>query len=213
MTYSVHFSFSKLFSVSRHIQILYCLCLILHVFQFPRHIPGPLVCVLDFSCFSVFLIIFHVLRCVFFIFHDFQFSHRTPGPTVCNSHFSSFSFFFFALFQVLRYAFLIFHIFQCFSRNFMSYSVCFSFSMTSVFLPCFRSYSENLLFSTFSSVSRHIPCQTVFVSYFLTFFSFLIKIQALHYIFVNFHVFDCFLTYSRSYNVCVSFKTFLVFCS
>ena len=165
----------------------------------------------------------------FFMF--FSVSHHLSRPTVCVFHFPWFSVFspysrsysvqfsffkflsFLALFQVLRYAFLIFHIFQCFSRNFMSYSVCFSFSMTSVFLPCFRSYSENLLFSTFSSVSRHIPCQTVFVSYFLTFFSFLIKIQALHYIFVNFHVFDCFLTYSRSYNVCVSFKTFLVFCS
>ena len=80
------------------------------------HIPGTTVCVshfpwfsvfspyfrsysvyFSFSCFSMFLITFHVLQCVFLIFHDFQFSRHTTGPTVCISYFPN-SRVFFAVF-------------------------------------------------------------------------------------------------------------------
>ena len=42
-SYSVHFSFSSFFSVSRHIQVIQCFCLLFHLFKFSRHIPGPTV--------------------------------------------------------------------------------------------------------------------------------------------------------------------------
>ena len=53
--YSVYFSFFMFFTVS-------------------RHIPGPTVCVSQFSCFSVFLALFHVLSCEFLILIVCQFS-------------------------------------------------------------------------------------------------------------------------------------------
>ena len=71
MSYSVHFSFSMIFSFLDILQDLKC--------AFPF-----------FSRFSIFLAIFHFLQCGFFIFHDFLFSRVIPGPTVCISHFPTY---------------------------------------------------------------------------------------------------------------------------
>ncbi|KRX48107.1 hypothetical protein T09_3909, partial [Trichinella sp. T9] len=57
-SYSEHFSFTTIFSVS-------------------HHIPGPTVCI---SHFPVFLAIFQVIQCLCLIFHVFQFSRHNPGP-------------------------------------------------------------------------------------------------------------------------------------
>ena len=84
-----------------------------------------------------FLALFQVLSCALFIFHIFQFSGHIPGPTVCVSHFARLKVFL-AIFWVLEFAFLSFHFFLCFS-------------------PYSRSYSVHFSFSTFLSVSRHIP--------------------------------------------------------
>ena len=62
------------------------------------------------------------------------------------------------------------------------------FPRFSVFWPISRSYSVHFSFSTFLSVSLHIPGPTVYISY----FPFL----------------ECFLPYSRSYCVYFSFFTF-----
>jgi hypothetical protein len=57
-SYSVHFSFFTLFSVSIHILVLQCAFLISYDFQFSPHIPGPTVSIFHFPRFSVFLAIF-----------------------------------------------------------------------------------------------------------------------------------------------------------
>ena len=112
-------------------QVLQCLCLIFHVFQFSHHSAG---------------------QCLCLFFHVFQVSRHIPYPRVCVSHFPSFSVFspyfrsytlwvsistyfsFFAIFQFLecvflistffgflaviqvaQCVFLILHVFQCFS--------------------------------------------------------------------------------------------------
>jgi hypothetical protein len=38
--------------------VIHCSFLIIHIFQFFCHIPGPTVCIFHFSSFSVFLSIF-----------------------------------------------------------------------------------------------------------------------------------------------------------
>jgi hypothetical protein len=194
---SVYFSFSKLFSVSCHIQILHCLCLILHVFQFPRHIPGSLVCVSDISCFSVFLTIFHILRCVFFIFHDFQFSHHTPGPTVCNSHFSSFSVFlpysrsydmhfsfftfsvFLPKFHVLQCVFLIFHDFSFLAMLQVLQWEFIIFNFFQCFSPYSMSNSVCVLFFNIFQFSHQNPGPTLYICQFPRFWLFLDIFQIL----------------------------------
>ena len=92
-SYSVFDSFFMFLSFLPIIQVLQCVCLIFHVFQFSRHDPGPTVCISHVSRFSVFLAIFQVKQCLCLIFHFFQFSRHSPG---------------------LLYVFLIFHVFQCF---------------------------------------------------------------------------------------------------
>ena len=86
-------------------------------FQLSCHIPGATVCIYQFSCFSIFLVIFHYLTSVILIFREFQFSRHFPGPTVFISHFSSLS---------------------VISSFFNSSSGCFSFSMIFIFLAIFR---------------------------------------------------------------------------
>ena len=124
-----HFSsFSQFLAI---FQVLQCVFLIFHLFQFShyiiinkvsislfpkffsvsRHIPCPTVCISHFSRFSVFLDVFQILQCRCFIFHVFQFSCHIPGPTVCISHFSRFSVFL-AIFQVIQCLCLIFHCFH-----------------------------------------------------------------------------------------------------
>ena len=187
----MHFSFSKFFSVS-------------------RHIPAPTVCVSHFARFSVFsphsrsyhvsfsfssfvrflaifqvqqcvclifhvfdfLALFQVLSCALFIFHIFQFSGHIPGPTVCVSHFARLKVFL-AIFWVLEFAFLSFHFFLCFSPYSRSYSVCFSFC------TFFR------VFFFFSHISGPSMCLS------------------------HFPRFSVFCPHSRSYSVHFSFSTFL----
>ena len=76
------------------------------------------------------------------------------------------------------------------------------------FSPYFNSYSVYFPFFKFFSVSRHIQGHTVFVSNFPIFFSFHAIIQVLQCTFLIFHVFLCFLTYSRSYSDLFSFSNF-----
>ena len=134
MFYSVCFSISMFFSVS-------------------RHIPCSTVCLYNFPSFSVVLAKSHVLQCVFLIFYVFQ--HISPytrfysvrfsfstffsvsvnihGYPECVSHLTEFSVFLLytksntmrfsfsmflsgsAIYHVIECAFLIFHVFQCFS--------------------------------------------------------------------------------------------------
>jgi hypothetical protein len=122
------------------------------------------------------------------------------------SHFPHFSVFL-VIFQVLRYAFLIlmFSVLSPYSRF---YSVVSHFPRFSVFSPYSRSYSVCVSFSTFISfhaiiqvlqcvvlifhvfsVSHHIPCPKVCVSYFPRF--------------------SVFSQYYRSYSVHFSFFMFL----
>ena len=112
-------------------QVLQCVFLIFHVFQFSRHIPGPTVCFSQFGSFSVFLIIFQDIHFSSQFFHVIQFSPHIPGHRVFVSHFPCFSvsspysryynvFFFsfislytiFCLIQGPTLVFLIFHDFK-----------------------------------------------------------------------------------------------------
>ena len=90
MSYSVYFSFSKIFSFLAVIQVLQCAFLIFHVFEcfspYSRSYSG----FVSFSTSFSFLAIIQVQHCVFHIFHVFQFSSHTPGPIVCISHISLF---------------------------------------------------------------------------------------------------------------------------
>ena len=112
ISYSVCFSFSMIFrflvilqvlhcafhnpgflSFSRHIPQKQSLCLIFHVFQVSRHIPGPTVCISYFSRFSVFLTIFLVIQYLCLICHLLKFSGHNPDPILRISHLSGFSLF------------------------------------------------------------------------------------------------------------------------
>jgi hypothetical protein len=125
--------------------VLQCMFLIFHDIQFSRRNPGPTVCFSNYSSFSVFLTISQVLQCVFVIFHDIQFSLHTLYPRVCNFHFQPFS------------------VLSIYSR---SYSVCVSSSTYFSFLAIIQVLQCVFLFFQFYSVSRHILCPTVYVSYF-----------------------------------------------
>jgi hypothetical protein len=116
-SYNAHFSFFKIFCVSRHISIP-TVC----VSHFPRFsvffaLFQVKLCSCQnfqdfhFTCFSVFLAIFQVLPCEFHIFLVCQFYWHIPSPTVCLSHFPFF-FQFSHIVKILGCAFLIFHIFQ-----------------------------------------------------------------------------------------------------
>ena len=135
----------------------------------------------------MFLAIFQVLQFVFLIVHELKF---------------------FTTLKVLRYAFIIFHVFSI-SRHIPGQTVFLShFPRFSVFSPYSRSYSVCVSFSTFISfhaiiqvlqcvvlifhvfsVSHHIPCPKVCVSYFPRF--------------------SVFSQYYRSYSVHFSFFMFL----
>ena len=146
--------FSTFFSFLAIFQVLQCMCLIFHVFQYSCHNPGPTIWVCHFSCwlvfspyyysvhlsfltFSVFLTIFQVLHSVFLIFHVFQFSHHSPVPTLGIPHFPGFLVFF-AIFQVKQCLCTIFDVFQ-FSRHIPGPTVYISpFSCFSVFLSIFQ---------------------------------------------------------------------------
>ena len=85
----------------------------------------------------------------------------------------------------------------------------FSFCMFLVFLAIFTVLTcEFHIFLVFQ-FSCYIPGQTVFVSKFVRFSGFFVAIfQVLHGAFLIFHFFRCFLPYSTSYRLFVSFSTF-----
>ena len=80
-----------------------------------------------------------------------------------------------------------------------------NFPRFSVFSPCSRSYIVHFSFSTFFTVSRHIPGLTLSFSHFPSFSEFLALFHVIQYSFLIFHIFQCFLPYSRSSSVCVSY--------
>jgi hypothetical protein len=93
-SYNVHFSFSTFSVFVTILQVLQCMCLIFHVFQFSLHIPGPTVCISHF---------FHFLL------------HFVPYIT---SYSVCFAFPWFSVFSSLLHSycvFLIFYVFECFS--------------------------------------------------------------------------------------------------
>ena len=124
-------------------------------------------CIFHISHFSLFIPIFQALQCLFLFCMFFRFSRHISCPNMCVSHFPHLSVFspysrsynvyvsfstffrFLAIFQVLACEFLIF-LFGHFSRHFE-------------LLRCFSH------FSTFFSVSRHIPGPIVCVSNFYRF--------------------------------------------
>ena len=169
-------------------QVLQCVFLIFHVFQFSRHIPGPTVCFSQFGSFSVFLIIFQDIHFSSQFFHVIQFSPHIPGHRVFVSHFPCFSvsspysryysvFFFhlsryipfFTIFQVLLLCFsfsmiLHFHaLLQVLQCAFLIYQV----------FPCFvphnRSNNVCISFSMFFQFSHHDPGSRVCISHFSRF--------------------------------------------
>jgi len=180
----VYFShFLMFFSFLAIFQVLAWAFLNFHVFQcFSPYSRSYSVC-FSFSIFFNFLAIIQVLQFSFFIFHVFQcFSPYSISYSVPFSFFRFLNFL--AIFQVLQCAFLIFYIFQCFLPYSMSNSVCvcvsvclsvcvcfcvYPFPRVSVFLTYYRSYSVRFSFSTFFSVSRHIPFPLVCLSHFSPF--------------------------------------------
>ena len=73
------------------------------------------------------------------------------------------------------------------------------------------SYSVHFSSFTLISVSRHIPGARVCISHFSTFFSFLAIFQVLQCVCLIFHDFQCFLPYSRSYQLIFSISELVSF--
>ena len=112
-SYTMYFSYFKFSLLLATFQVLECVFLIFHVFdfflpysrsnfvcvtfstvfQFSCHIPGLTVNISLFSRFSVFLSIFQVIHCFSLIFYVFQFFHQKAGSTVCIYHIALFSMF------------------------------------------------------------------------------------------------------------------------
>ena len=84
----------------------------------------------------------------------------------------------------------------------------FHFPRFSVFSLYSRSYCVHFSFFMFFTLSCHNPGNTVFVTHFSTFFSFLTIVQVLFCVFLILQFFHCVLPYSMSYSVCFSFCTF-----
>jgi hypothetical protein len=184
-------------------------------FCFSCHIPGQTVFVSHFSTFFCFLAIIQVLKRVFLIFHVFhsfspysryysvclsfstffQFSRHIIGQTVFWSHFLPFSIFL-AIFPVLLWEFLMYFIFQFFAIFQVLQCTLLIFCL----IQCFSPYLGQTVFvSHFPRFSVFLPysrSNTVCVS-FSTFFSFLAIFQVLECGSLTFHVFLCFLPYSR----------------
>ena len=217
MSWSVHLSFSKLFSVSP-----------LFIF--------PIVCLSHFSRFFNFLAIFQVRKCTFLIFHVFQ--CFLPYSRSYSVHFSFLTFFgVFAIFQCLQCAFLIFYVFQ-FSQHIPGPRVCIAhFSRFSVFLTICQVIHDCVLFFSFlaiiqvlqwsflivhifqcfspysSSYSVCVSFSTFFSFFFLFLFLFLFCfvfaiLQVLQCVFHTFPRFSVFLPYPSSYSVHFTFSTF-----
>ena len=227
----MHFSFSKIFIVSRlilgptlsislfpYFSLFSCYISAYTVFvsHFPRFsgffsfffLKFSLY-ILHFFTFFIFLTIFQVLQCAFFIFHVFKwffFFCHIPGPRVSVSHYSGF-------FSV--------------SRQIPDHTVFVShFPLFSVFLTYSRSYSVRFSFFTFLEVSppppprvqvlecvllffhvflcsRHSPDPTVCIFHFSRFSVFLAIIQVIPCLCLIYHLFR-FSHHIPSPTVCVS---------
>ena len=221
-SYSVQFSFSTLFSVSRHIPGH-----TVFVSHFPRFsVFSPYSwsssVLFSFFTFSVFLEIFHDLQYVFHIFHDFHFSHHIPGPTVCIfyfpcaflsfyvfsvfclipdsivsiSHFLRFSMFL-AIFQILYRALLIFQVFSVFLTIFLFIQcLCIIFYVFQFF---HHNPGPTVFISDFPCFSVFLAIFQVLLCDFLIFFSFsrfIAICQVLQCAVLIFHLFQCFSPYS-----------------
>ena len=218
MSWSVHLSFSKLFSVSR-----------LFIF--------PIVCLSHFSRFFNFLAIFQVRKCTFLIFHVFQ--CFLPYSRSYSIHFSFLTFFgVFAIFQCLQCAFLIFYVFQFF-QHIPGPRVCIAhFSRFSVFLTICQVIHDCVLFFSFLAIIQVLQWSFLIVhifqcfspysssysvcvsfspffsfSFFLFLFLFLFCfvfaiLQVLQCVFHTFQRFSVFLPYPSSYSVHFTFSTF-----
>jgi hypothetical protein len=176
-SYNVSFSFSLLVSFFRHIpcpiecifhfsrlsvflatfQVIQCLFLIFHVFQFSNQNPGPRVCISHTSRFSLFHSIFQVIQCLYLIFHVFQVSCHSTVPTMYFSYLK-----FPMYFKYLK--------FSLFCIYCMSHSVCFSFhTFFSVFLAIFHVLLCEFLLFLVCQFSRHIPGPIVCISQYVTY--------------------------------------------
>ena len=143
------------------------------------------------------------------MFHVFSFFHQHLDPTVWISHFPRFLVFLIIL-QILQCAFLIFNFkFSCHIPDHKGFGS--NFPWFSVFSPYSRSSSAHFSFSTFFSISHHIPGQTVFLSYFPCLFSILAIFLILQCAFLIFHFFQCPSLYFTSYSACFSFSMIFSF--
>ena len=195
-------------------------------FSFPRHISSPKVCISHILWFSVFspysrsyslhfsfftfcsdFVLFQVVKWMCLIFVDFQFSCHIPCATVDIYKLSNFF---------------------SFPRLISPPKVCIShFPRFSVFSPYSRSYSVHFSFFTFFSdfvifqvvkwmflifhdfqFSCHIPCPTVDISKFSTFFSFPRHISRPKVCISHFPWFSVISPYSRSFSVNFTFFMF-----
>ena len=192
-----------------------------------RHNPGPTVCFSHFARCSVFLAIFQVLpceflifilfhfpaifqvlQCVFLILHIFLcFSPHSRSYSVCSSFSTFFSFF--TIIEDLQCVFFNVHVFQffchipptVFESHFKRFFFClFCFLAIIDVLQC-----VNLIFHVFEC-SCHIPDQTVFVSHYPLFLSFLATGPT---VWIS-HLlrFSLFLAIFQELSVCFSFCTF-----
>jgi hypothetical protein len=146
-----------------------CVCLILHVFLFPRHNPVPIVYISHLLLFSVFLPILQVIQCLCLIFHIFQFSCQNPDTTVCISQYFTYSIVSHHIsgptVRVSHFArFLVF-----FLSYFLSYHVSFSFYSFVTFLTIFQVLQCEFLIFLVGEFHRHITDPTVGVSHFSRF--------------------------------------------
>ena len=160
----------------------------------------------SFPTFLAFLTIFQVLPCVFLFSHDFQFSLHTPGPFLFSTFLSISN-------HIPRPTVYIssFPCFECFSPYSRSYSVHFSFPTFLVFLTIFQLLLCVFLFSHDFQFSRHTPGPTVYISHFLRFWVLLTIFQAEHCLGVSFPVFQ-FSRHNPRTPVCIShFPRFLIF--
>ena len=128
------------------IQVLQCVCLIFHVFQFSHQNPGPTVCISHISHLSLFLAIFQVLQCVFLEYGEkpekrINWDIHTVEPGLWWENWKKLGK---CEFHVIQCLFLIFHVFQFFSPKSRSYSVYFSYFTFSLFLAIFQVLNRTL---------------------------------------------------------------------
>ena len=125
--------------------VLKCVCLILRDYQFSSHIPGPKVCISNFSRFSVISSFFVSSMDVS---HFQWFSVFLPYSMSYSGHSKIFHIsVFLAIFHVLKCVFIIFRDFQ-FSLHIPGPTVCIShFSRFSVISSFFKSSSGCFSFS------------------------------------------------------------------